>query len=186
MFSRITRLAIGVAVVTAAAAAVPMAAQAQDSALGGTLTGGALVAAPPTITPFGVTLTGVSQSVSTNVSAWHVTDPTGTNDGYTTTVAASVPEVGGSVGAAGTDGSITMTPVTATAGTGNTATTAPTAAGAQLLTTVPATIQAAAANTGQGEWDFAAAATGLTVVIPSDASAGAYTSTLTFTTAPLA
>jgi hypothetical protein len=48
---------------------------------------------------------------------------------------------------------------------------------------------ASAAGTGQGEWDSAAdsgtAGTGsLAIVIPGDASAGNYSSTLTFTTAP--
>jgi hypothetical protein len=45
----------------------------------------------------------------------------------------------------------------------------------------------AVAGTGQGEWDFPADAgsiASLVIVIPAYASAGAYSSTLTFTTAP--
>jgi hypothetical protein len=51
-----------------------------------------------------------------------------------------------------------------------------------------ATIQDAPAGTGQGQWNSAAdngaTENSLAVVIPGDASAGAYQSTLTFTTAP--
>lgn len=69
----------------------------------------------------------------------------------------------------------------------NPATTGPVAQGAQLLSTTAATIDNAPAGTGQGEWDFAADPVGvaqnLSIVIPGDASAGAYSSTLTFTTA---
>jgi hypothetical protein len=59
----------------------------------------------------------------------------------------------------------------------------------QVLSTSAATIASAVAGTGQGEWDFAADGgvdQRLAVVIPGDASAGAYQSTLTFTTAPAA
>jgi hypothetical protein len=54
------------------------------------------------------------------------------------------------------------------------------------LGTTAATIQNAIADTGQGKWDFASGATRLAVVIPGDASVGEYSSTLTFTAAPLA
>jgi hypothetical protein len=58
---------------------------------------------------------------------------------------------------------------------------------AQLLGTTGATIQDAPAGTGQGQWDSAAdngtTENSLAVVIPGDASAGDYSSTLTYTTA---
>ena len=60
-------------------------------------------------------------------------------------------------------------------------------ASAQTLSATPATIENAPPGTGQGEWDFNAdsgATKSLTVVIPADASAGNYESTLTFTAAP--
>ena len=50
-----------------------------------------------------------------------------------------------------------------------------------------ATIASAVEGTGQGGWDFAAdsgVAKSLAVVIPGDAGAGTYQSTLTFRTAP--
>jgi hypothetical protein len=97
--------------------------------------------------------------------------------------------VTGAVGAtAGTGASLTLTPTVATAATGNPATTGPTASSAQALSTTAATIDNAPAGAGQGGWDFAAdngtTVNNLAVVIPGDASAGAYSSTLTFTTAP--
>ena len=61
-------------------------------------------------------------------------------------------------------------------------------AGLQLLDPVDiVTLLNADAATGQGAWDVAApGATGLSVVIPGDASAGAFLSTLTYTMAPQA
>jgi hypothetical protein len=110
------------------------------------------------------------------------------------TVTASAPTVNGSTSAAGTGGSLTLTPIIATGATGNPSpSTGPMPASAQTLSptpatpATPATIENARPGTGQGEWDFNAdsgATKSLTVVIPGDASAGDYESTLTFTTAP--
>ena len=50
------------------------------------------------------------------------------------------------------------------------------------------TIENAAVNTGAGKWDFAADTGGvqnLSVTIPGNAAPGAYSDTLTFTSAPL-
>jgi len=141
----------------------------------------------PAITPFDATLTGRTRTVHTAVGAWSVIDPRGSNAGYSVTVAASAPTVGGSTSAAGTGARLTLTPATATPASGNPATTGPVTTSAQLLSTTAATIASAAAGTGQGGWDFpadAGAAASLAIVVPGDASAGAYTSTLTFTTAP--
>ena len=182
---RLSRLVAGVAVVSAFVAA-PVAAQAADTDATGTLTAGALSNTAPAITPFATALTGVNQTVTTAVGAYSVTDATGSNEGYSVTVAATDPVVAGSAALAGTGGSLTLTPTDATAAAGNPTTTGPVAAPAQVLSTTAATIQNAAADTGQGAWDFAAdagAVESLSVVIPGDASAGAYSSTLTFTTA---
>ncbi len=147
---------------------------------------GTLSNTAPTFAPFTIKLTGTKLTVPTAVGAWSVTDNRGTNAGYSVTAAASAPTVDGSVAAAGTGGSITLTPSTATAASGNAATTGPVAAAAQTLTTTAATIENAPPGTGQGEWDFAAdsgSARSLQVVIAGNAAAGTYSSTLTFTTA---
>jgi hypothetical protein len=180
---RMARVAVGLAAVSAFAVA-PMAQAATTNATG-TLSAGSLTNTAPAITAFSATLSGVNQTVTTDVGAWGVTDATGSNAGYSVTVAATAPTVAGSAANAGTGGSLTLTKTTATAATGNSTTDAPltTAGTTQLLTTTAATVANAAATTGQGAWDFPAADDGLSVVIPGDASAGAYSSTLTYTTA---
>jgi Ice-binding-like/WxL domain surface cell wall-binding len=147
---------------------------------------GSLSNTAPAITPFTAGLTGRNQTVTTAVGAWSVTDARGNNAGYSVTVTASPPTVNGSSAAAGTGGSLTLTPTTATAASGNPPSTAPVPATAQLLGTTAATIENAPAGTGQGEWNFAADAgsvESLAALIPGDARAGSYSSTLTFTTA---
>jgi WxL domain surface cell wall-binding len=118
-----------------------------------------------------------------------VTDDTGSDNGYSVTVSSTDPTVDGSTAAAGTGASVMLTPPSANAASGNPATTGPVAESAQTLSTTPATIENARAGTGQGEWDFPAdsggAGTGSLVIdIPGNASGGAFSSTLTFTTAP--
>jgi len=184
--TRVVRTAASLAVLGMFAVA-PMAAQAADTPLTGTVTGGALANTAPVVAPFSATLTGLTQTVNTTVGSWNVTDATGSNAGYSVTVAATDPSVNDSPAGAGTGSSIALTPSMATAAALNPASTGPVAASAQTLSSTPATIENAPAGTGQGEWDFAAdsgSTKSLAVVIPGDASAGAYTSTLTFTTAP--
>jgi hypothetical protein len=80
-----------------------------------------------------------------------------------------------------------LTPGTACAANNNPPGTGPVSTPAQILSPTAATIENAAAGTGHGEWDFAAdagSADSLAVLIPGDADAGSYSSTLTFTTAP--
>jgi hypothetical protein len=143
--------------------------------------------APP-ITAFSAKLTGRNQSVNTPVGAWSVIDARGSTPGYSVTVSASPPTVNGSTSAAGTGASLTLIPSTATAANFNPPSTAPFAEAApQILGTTATTIENAPAGTGHGEWDFpadAAPANSLAVLIPGNADAGAYSSTLTFTTAP--
>lgn len=180
--SRVARIVAGLAVVSAFGVA-PMAAQAATTDATGTLSAGSLSNTAPVITAFSTALTGVNQTVNTAVGAWNVNDARGNNAGYSITVSATAPTVGGSAPAAGTGGSLTMTSTTAARAAGNAAATGPVTGSAQLLTTTAATIANAAVTTGQGQWDFPAAGN-LAVVIPGDASAGAYSSTLTYTTAP--
>jgi hypothetical protein len=188
---RAARVTAGLAVV-AAVAATPIAAHAADTDATGTLTAGSLTNTAPAITPFTAALTGVTQTVTTAVGAWSVTDARGNSEGYSVTVSATAPTVNGEAADAGHGASLSLTPTTATAATGNPATTGPVAqpAGVLPVTGVAArTIQFADTGTGQGEWDFAAdagAEENLAVVIPGDASAGDYSSTLTFTSAGLA
>ena len=185
---RLFRAALGLAAVGAFAVA-PVVAQAATTDANGTLTAGGLTNSAPPITAFNLTLDGLTHIVTTQVGAWNVTDATGSNAGYSVTVAASDPIVTPATGpavSAGTGGSLTLTPSTAAAAANNPAPTGPVAETAQLLSTTAATIDNAPAGTGQGEWDFAADPTGtksLSIVVPGDASAGTYSSTLTFTTA---
>ncbi len=194
--SRVSWLAASV-VAVAGYALAPMAAQGADTPLTGTLSAGLLSDTAPAITPFTATLSGVNQTKLTAVGSWSVTDATGSNAGYSVTVAASAPVVtvadgpdGGTerdVAYEGTGGTITLTPKTTTAAAGNPADTGPVAQAAQLLGTTAATIQDAPAGTGQGQWNSATdngtTENSLAVVIPGDASAGDYSSTLTYTTA---
>jgi hypothetical protein len=150
---------------------------------------GQLTNTAPAIAPFTATLTGVSQTVHTAVGAWSLDDERGTGAGYSVTVSATAPTVGGSATAAGTGAQIILTPVTPTAAPGNTATGPVAATAPQTLSTTTTTIAAAAAGTGQGSWTFpadAGSAKHLAVVLPGDASSGTYRSALTFTTAPAA
>jgi hypothetical protein len=193
---RVSRVIAGL-VVASAFAAAPVAAQAATTQAQGLLTGGALTNSAPSIAPLDTALTGVTQTVNAGVGGWNVTDATGSNSGYTLTVASSAPTDNtaadglGTALNAGTGGSMTLTPTTATATAGNPAPTGPVDGSGTTTSLTPvlvssggATVANAAVSTGQGSWDFAAAGN-LAVVIPGDASAGYYTSTLTYTSAPL-
>jgi hypothetical protein len=191
--SRVVLRRAAVALGTAAAFAVaPIAAQATNTNATGTLTAGSVSNTAPVITPFTAVLTGVDQTVHTAVGAWDVDDATGAGPGYTLTVTAGVPfnNVTALTASLGTTW-MTLTPNQAVADPSNPApaSTAPVPAGPQALGATAATIDSAAVNTGSGMWDFPAdtgAAASLAVVIPGDALAGAYSDTLTFTSAPLA
>ena len=192
---RLPRAAAGLAVLSAFAV-VPMAAQAADTAATGTLSAGTLTNTAPAFTPFSATLTGLAQTKNTPVGTWGVTDATGSDDGYSITVQATRPMVdfdgapGGTTPAVIAGTSLKLYTNSATAVGGN-ANTAPIAAQsfAQLdIDESPSssTIQNAPAGTGQGPWSFPldnGASTGLEVVIPGTATPGAYSSTLTYTTA---
>jgi len=195
---RAARVAAGL-LVASAFAAVPMVAQAAPATTQaiGTLSAGSLSNTAPSIGSLSTQLTGVAQTVNAVVGAWNVTDSSGSNAGYTITVQASTPtdnsadDGTGTVLSPGTGGSMTLTPTAATVTAGNTAPTGPVEGAGLANSATPLVISGgavttdnAAAGTGQGSWDFAGAGN-LAVVIPSDASAGFYSSTLTYTSAPL-
>jgi hypothetical protein len=186
---RHTAVALGVA---AAFAVAPFAAQAATTQATGTLTGGAVSNTAPVISPFTAVLSGEDQTVHTAVGSWDVNDATGASPGYTVTVTAGTPSVNATSLAASLGSTwLTLTPTQAVADSSNPAppSTAPVPAGPQALGATAATIDSAAVNTGSGEWDFPAdtgGAASLAVVIPGNAKVGAYSDTLTFTSAPLA
>jgi hypothetical protein len=202
---RITRAAIGLAAVSAFAVA-PMAAQAaitSQSTAQATLDAGAMTIAAPLITAYQTTLTGLTVSPTTPVGTWNVTDATGSNLGWNVTVKATDPKTADHpAGAdpiadpavpghamspnAGNPLSLTAGPATPTS-SGNGAT-APVSDTIQALSPGTAETVAHTAQVAQGEgsWDFLGTVGVpqlLTVVIPADATAGVYTSTLTFTVA---
>ena len=191
---RLTRAAAGLAVLSAFAV-VPMAAQAADTAATGTLSAGSLTNTAPAFTPFSATLSGLVQTKHTPVGTWGVTDATGSDDGYSITVSATAPTVDADGAPGGTTpavivGSTLKLYTNSASMVGGNANTAPVARTAQQLdvdgTPTASTIQNAPVNTGQGPWSFPAdngASTGLEVVIPGTATPGAYSSTLTYTTA---
>ena len=148
---------------------------------------GALSNTAPAIMPFAATLTGVTRTVHAAVGAWSVVDTRGSGAGYLVTVSATAPTVGGSAAAAGSGAGLTLTPRAPTAAPGNAASPGPGPAGAQPLGPTAATIAGVAPGGGQGEWVFPADGgvdKSLGIVIPADAAAGTFSSTLTFTTAP--
>ncbi len=189
LLPRVSRAAVGMAVL-GAFALVPFSAQAAATNATGTLSAGSLSDTAPVIAPFTATLTGDNQTVNTAVGGWSVTDATGNVHSYTVNVSAGAPTINGT-SVAGSLGStwLTLTPTQSVAAANNPAppSTAPVPATAQALGATAATIDSAAASTGAGEWDFPAdsgAAANLAVVIPGNAAVGAYSDTLTFTTAP--
>ena len=148
---------------------------------------GSLSNTAPAIAPFDATLTGLTQTVHAAVGAWSVVDTRGSGAGYLVTVSATVPTIGGSAAASGTGTGLTLTPRAAAAAPGNAASLGPGPAGTQPLGPIAATIAGVAAGGGQGEWVFPADAgdeKSLGIVIPADAAAGTFSSTLTFTAAP--
>jgi hypothetical protein len=165
----------------------------------GTLTGGSVSATTPGFGAFTATLGGIDQTTAAvQVNAWSVTDATGSGKGYTVKVTATNPTVDLSAGL--TDpGEIAAAAVTASAvklvlrgkaalpGTDNSANAGdgPTVdtAYTQLAPVSAFTIQDAAVSKGMGLWAIAADTAGLKATIPSDAKAGAYHSTVTFTSA---
>ena len=186
---RVSRVAAGLAVLSAFAAA-PMVAQADTTTATGTLSAGSLSEVAPAITPFTAALTGVNQSVNTAVGAWTLTDAVGDGAAYNVSVSAGAPTIGGT-SIAGSLGStwLALTPTTATTDASNPApaSTHPVAvAGPLAVGATAVTIENAAVNTGAGQWDFAAdtgGAQSLAVMIPGNAQAGAYSDTLTYTIA---
>jgi hypothetical protein len=184
-----SRIVAGLFVASAFAVA-PVAAQADTTNVTGTLTGGSLSVTAPVIAPFSAALTGVTQTVPTAVGAWNLSDATGNGAAYNVSVSAGAPSIGGTSIAASLGSTwLALTPTTATADAGNPApaTTHPVAiVGPLAIGATAVTIQNAAANTGAGQWDFAAdsgVTQNLEVTIPGNAVTGDYSDTLTYTIA---
>lgn len=134
-------------------------------------------------------LTGLAQPVNTGTGTWAVNDARGSLLGWNVKIRAT----------RFSDGAVTPTKLPAGSLTYAGVGTSDISAGAgQLLTTGPAAVTVAAAidsdsgtndqamanailGNGGGTWNFAAKASGLTLVIPADAKAGTYTSTITTT-----
>ena len=145
---RVSRVAVGMAVLDAFAA-VPLAAQAADTTATGTLSAASLSGAAPVSVPFSATPTGGNQTVNTTVGGWSVTDATGSVHSYTVNVSAGAPTINGT-SVAGSMGStwLTLTPTQAIPAAKHPApsTTTPVPATAQALEATAATIDGAAAD----------------------------------------
>jgi hypothetical protein len=187
--TRLRRTAVGLAVLSAFAAA-PVMAQAATTNATGTLSAGGLSVVAPAITPFTAVLTGVNQTVPTAVGGWSLTDAVGDGAAYNVSVSAGAPTIVGTSIAGSLGGTwLALTPTTSAADANNpaAASTHPVAvAGPLAIGATAVTIENAAVNTGAGKWDFGADS-GLTqnlaVTIPGDAVPGAYSDTLTYTIA---
>lgn len=117
----------------------------------------------PTIAPFTTKLAKLSQTVNTTVGGWSVTDARLGN------------------------AALTLTPGTASAATTTLPAPDPSPSPAHILSPIAATIENAPTGTGHGDWDFpgdTGSANSLAILLPGNAEAGSYSSTLTFTTAP--
>jgi hypothetical protein len=179
---RVSRVAAGLAVLSAFAVA-PMGAQAASDDATVIVTGAGAVAlsTAPTFGDFpGATLNGSNQDVTTSVSAWKVTDATGAAPGWSVNVSADVPHNGGST-ISMTGAALALTAPTATT-EGTNASTAPLVAGEpNIIGGGGVNAANAAAGTGAGVWNLAQGVDHLTLTIPADSKAASYTTTITTT-----
>jgi len=180
--SRTTRVAAGLAVLSAFAV-TPAAAQAATDDASVVVTGAAAVAlsVAPTFGDFpATTLTGSDQVVTTSASNWEVTDATGVAPGWSVNIMADVPHNGGST-VVMTGAALALTaPTAATAGTNMLS--PPAVAGkANIIGGGGVNAANAAPGTGAGVWSLAQGLDHLKLTIPADAKAASYTTTITTT-----
>ncbi len=179
---RTTRVAAGLAVLSALAVAPAAAhAAADDASVVVTGAGAVALTTAPAFGDFpGATLTGANQVVATSASNWKVTDATGAAPGWSVNVSADVPHNGGST-IVMTGAALELTaPTAATEGTN--ASTAPVVAGkANIIGGGGVNAANAAVGTGAGIWTLAQGADHLKLTIPADAKAASYTTTITTT-----
>jgi hypothetical protein len=179
------RIALATAAVSLLAFPASAAADQDSTGVTGTLSAGSLITTAPSVSSFTDTLTGRAHTVTTDVGTWVVNDATGSGAGYNVTVEASTPKVdgvdltGASVSLAAADAPTSPDGLGASEGPTN-------ASGPFVLTSGPQTVTSAAAGKGMGEWRFAQGAGDLSLLMPADTPAGAFSTTLLFTTTPLA
>ena len=143
--------------------------------------------AAPTADDFpGVTLTGATQTITTNFNDWRVNDARGNGAGWNVTIDASQFSDGGSNTLP--TSSLTLKPPVVTKVDLLNVALPPLPQGVPPWTIdsgTPVKIESALAGTGQGEWNFdqqnLAASKDLSLTVPADAAAGTYTSTITST-----
>jgi hypothetical protein len=179
--------ALALAAATLVCLVAPSSAMASGASTSVSLLGGSLsFSTTPSASNFASTsLTGAQQTIHTNLASWGVTDATGSGAGWHVTFQASQFTGTGPI-TLPTSSLVLTAPVITPNGINlavppvNQGTTFTLDSGSA----VP--ILHALAGTGQGAWTMTQANTGggdLALTIPADASAGTYTSNLTFTLA---
>ncbi len=176
--------------IIALVALTPATALAETDTTSVTLTAGTLsISVAPLADNFAsAALTGATQTLTTNFNDWRVNDATGSGTGWNMTVGASRFSDGAATPKLLPTSSLklkapTVTPVDVM----NLATPPAQQAGAPwtLDSGTSVKVYSAAANTGQGEWNFdhanLAADKDLVLTVPANASAATYTSTITST-----
>lgn len=134
-------------------------------------------------------LTGLVKTVTTGTGTWAVNDARGSLLGWNVKIRATRFATADATPIKLPAGSLTYAGVGAsdiTAGAGQLSSTAPVAVTVAAAidsdsTTSDQAIANAVLGGGGGQWNFAAKTAGLTLVIPADAKAGTYTSTITTT-----
>ena len=181
------KLLVGTAVLAMAIGAPAGAAAATDNTsitLGpGTLS----FSVAPTADDFpGTTLTGATQTITTNFNDWRVNDARGNGGGWNVTIAASQFSDGGSN--ALPTSSLTLKPPVVTKVDLLNLALPPLPQGIPPWTIDSGSavkVESAQAGTGQGEWNFdhvnLSGSKDLSLTVPADAAAGTYTSTITST-----
>jgi hypothetical protein len=178
---RAVRVALGLGVAAAFVPAGIAQAATDDSTVIVSGAGAVALTTPPTFGNFpGVTLTGVNQVVTTDVTNWVVTDATGTAPGWSANIVADVPHNVGST-ILMTGAALALTAPTATT-EGTNASAAPAlAGGANIIGGGGTNAANAAAGSGAGVWTLTQGAGQLGLTIPADARAASYTTTITTT-----
>lgn len=143
-----------------------------------TVTGGSLTITNPAAGDFTASITGVDQTVDTSLATFSVSDLTGTGAGWNVTAEATQFDNGDAVTPRTLGvGSLQLSAPTATAD-GTTSTGPAITAGPYTIDNGAAVkIASAAVNEGMGTYDFSA--TTLSLSLPDDVFADAYTSTVT-------
>jgi hypothetical protein len=127
-----------------------------------------------------VNLDGTRQSANASVSNWSVTDATGTGRGWTVQTSATTPENADASHTLATAVLSVSAPTVAAADAQN-GSAAPAVTGGNVIDSGGVTAADAGTGAGMGEWDFTQGSNDLALIVPSDAYADTYTSTITTT-----